>query len=61
VPKDIKDMVQRVMFVYLNPEEPSYASLRGRPDYNIRRRSQLGFQYLSLVLEKIGVDSIILD
>ena len=54
-------MVQRVMFVYLDQEKPGYSTLRGTANRAIRRRPQLGFQYLASVLKQIGVDSIILD
>jgi len=54
-------MIQRVLFVYLDQESSSYSGLRGKPNRSIRRRPQLGFQYLSSVLESAGVDTVILD
>lgn len=54
-------MIRRILFVYLDQQTSSYTVLRGRPDRSVRRRPQLGFQYLSAVLDRIGVDSVILD
>lgn len=54
-------LVRRIMFVYLDPVLAGYACLRGKVNPHIRKRPQLGFQYLVSVLEKIGVDSVIMD
>lgn len=56
-----KNRVRRVLFVYLNQGVTGYITLRGQVNSGIRKRPQLGFQYLAAVLENIGVDSLILD
>jgi len=49
-----------VLLVYLAPEDSNY-QLGGKNFYQIVRRPQLGFQYMSKMLEKKGIANEILD
>lgn len=57
----MQNPIRRFMFVYLDQDTPGHASLRGKPDRGIRRRPQLGFQYLMATLARDGIESSILD
>lgn len=49
-----------ILLAYLSQEDGSY-SLRGKPEYKLCRRPQLGFQYLSAILEPAGYEVEIHD
>ena len=44
---------KNILLAYISQDDGSY-SLRGKPEYELCRRPQLGFQYLSAVLEQAG-------
>ncbi len=49
-----------VLFIYLEPTDSDY-NICDRPEYRLVRRPQLGFQYLSAVLDEKGIKNDIID
>ncbi len=46
--------------IYLSPENADYL-ISGRLEYGMKRVPKLGFMYLAAVLEKEGIDAVIID